>query len=378
MQMTSTPTLLFLALVTVSSACSSTDDRGAPADDSALPTADADAMGADTVPPDTVGSDTVTTDAPGGDATKTDAAAGESLSAKYPGDLGIDKDPDVLWAESFEEGSIDAVTARYDSHANAPGMSLVADVPSKSSGKASMKMTAGGAASATDLYKLLPNQDEMYVRWYVKYEAAIPWHHSGMWFGGYAPPTKYPNPRAGLKPVGDDRVSFAIEPVFDVGKPTIRLDTYDYWMNMHSWMDVPSGTTAYYGNATINQKSFTVDEGAWMCLEAHVKLNTDLASSKGAVMDVWKNDALVQHYDETSPLGYWVKDKFCPDAADGPECTAYRPAGATLAPENLQFRSSSALQLNHFWPQNYITDTRTGSLWFDDMVVAKVRVGCLR
>jgi len=86
----------------------------------------------------------------------------------------------------------------------------------------------------------------------------------------------------------------------------------------------------------------------------------------------------VQHYDETSPLGYWVKDKFCPDAADGPECTAYRPAGATLAPENLQFRSSSALQLNHFWPQNYITDTRTGSLWFDDMVVAKVRVGCLR
>jgi len=35
------------------------------------------------------------------------------------------------------------------------------------------------------------------------------------------------------------------------------------------------------------------------------------------------------------------------------------------------------LKLNAFWPQNYITDPASGTVWFDDMVVATVRVGCL-
>ena len=35
-----------------------------------------------------------------------------------------------------------------------------------------------------------PGYDEWYVRWYAKYEAgAIQWHHTGNWFGGYAPAT---------------------------------------------------------------------------------------------------------------------------------------------------------------------------------------------
>ena len=36
------------------------------------------------------------------------------------------------------------------------------------------------------------------------------------------------------------------------------------------------------------------------------------------------------------------------------------------------------LKLNAFWPQNYITDPVAGSVWFDDMVIAKQRIGCLR
>ena len=320
-------------------------------------------------------------DAPPLDAAPLDAAPDDApdvgnLSAKYPGDLGIDGDPRVVWAENFEEGTVASVLARYDEHKNAPGMSLVADIPAKSGGKSSMKLTAGGPTNATDFYKLLPPNDELFVRWYVKYQPGIPWHHSGMWFGGYAPPTKYPNPRAGTKPIGDDRLSFSVEPIFK--SPTLRLDTYSYWMNMHSWMDTPVGDTAYYGNASIHQSGFTVDEGAWMCLEVHAKLNSDLSSSKGAVLEVWKNDALVQRFDEKGPLGYWVKDKFCPDTANGKECTDYRPPGAALAPQNIQLRSSSVLQLNHIWPQNLIDNPTVGSLWFDDMVVARVRVGCLR
>jgi hypothetical protein len=310
---------------------------------------------------------------PAGDA---GAGGGVGLAAKYPHDQGLAQDPAVIWAENFEEGSVAAVTARYDDHKNAAGMALVADVPAKSGGQASLKLTAGVAANATDLFKQLPGSDEWYVRWYAKYQAGVQWHHSGVWFGGYNPSSKWPSPQAGLKPNGDDRFSVSIEPVFGVGGSSPRLDTYDYWMKMHSWMDSPSGSTAYYGNATIHQNAFTVDEGAWMCLEVHLRLNDDPASAHGAVLEVWKNDLLVQRFDGAGPLGYWIKDKFCPTGADGKECTDYpAPADTVL---DLQMRSTSALQLNAFWPQNYITQGPDGWVEYDDMVVATGRIGCLQ
>jgi ABC-type glycerol-3-phosphate transport system substrate-binding protein len=37
----------------------------------------------------------------------------------------------------------------------------------------------------------------------------------------------------------------------------------------------------------------------------------------------------------------------------------------------------NALTLNYFWPQNYVTQGPAGSVQYDDMVVATVRVGCL-
>jgi hypothetical protein len=243
-----------------------------------------------------------------------------------------------------------------------------------------MKLTSGTSANATDLYKrLVPGHDEWFVRWYAKYQAGIQWHHTGMWIGGYDPATAYPNPQAGLKPNGDDRFEIAIEPVWGSGMPNPRLDTYDYWMKMHSWMDVPMGNTAYYGNSVIHRNGFTADDDAWICLEMHVKLNTDVASSAGAVFDVWKNDTLVQHIDGSAPMGCWIKDKFCPQGADGTECTQYANlCTMPYVPLDMQWRSTAALQLDYFWPQNYVTTGPDGSVTYDQMVVATSRIGCER
>jgi hypothetical protein len=308
-----------------------------------------------------------------------DAGSGVGLSATYPCDKGLASDPAVIWLEDFEEGTVSAVTSRYDSANDPPGMALVADIPSSSCGAASMKLTSGTAANATDLYKrLVPSHDEWFVRWYAKYQAGVTWHHTGMWFGGYDPPLPYPDPQAGLKPNGDDRFSIAIEPVYGIGQPNPRFDFYNYWMQMHSWEDQPEGGTAYYGNALVNQTSFTEDDATWMCLEVHVKLNTDLASSTGAILEVWKNDTLVQHFDDAAPVGCWIKDKFCVSGTDGTECTSYPNLCAMpYVPLDLQWRSTSALALDAFWPQNYITAGPDGSVEFDDMVVATSRVGCL-
>jgi hypothetical protein len=301
---------------------------------------------------------------------------GGTLVARYPGDAGIEGDPAVVWAEGFEQGSVAAVTARYDNWKNAGGMALVADVPPGSAGLASLRMTAGAAMPATDLYKRLPDRDEIYARWYVKYQAGVQWHHSGVWIGGYAPPSPWPSPHAGTRPNGDDRFSVAVEPVFAVASGAARLDFYNYWMRMHSWMDAPSGGDAYYGNTLVHLSDFTVDAGRWLCLEVHVRLNTSPSSAQGAVLEVWKDDVLVQRFDDNGPRGYWIRDKFCPAGADGAECTNYPAAANTVL--DLQFRSTPALRLNAFWPQNYITSGPVGSLQFDNMVLAGERVGCLR
>jgi len=309
-------------------------------------------------------------------------AAGVGLSSKYPCDQGLASDPAVVWLEDFEEGSVSAVVSRYDNANHPAGMTLVSDVPPSSCGKASLKLTSGVNANATDLYKrLVPGHDEWFVRWYAKYQAGIQWHHAGVWFGGYDPPLPYPDPQAGLKPNGDDRFSIAVEPVWGVGQPNPRFDYYNYWMQMHSWMQTPQGSTAYYGNSLVHRASFTADDDAWICLEVHVKLDTDVTSSAGAVLEVWKNDALVQHLDAQAPTGCWIKDKFCvqgPNGADGSECTSY-PNLCTqpYVPLDMQWRSTTSLQLDYFWPQNYITSGPDGSVEYDDMVVATTRVGCI-
>lgn len=310
--------------------------------------------------------------------TSTGGAGGtpsDGLASQYPGDVGIENDPAVVWVENFEEASEGDLVNRYED-AKSNGITLDADVSSASSGTKSGKFTASVSDSAADLFKKLPSgNNELFIRYYAKYQAGIQWHHTGVWVGGYNPASNYPSPQAGLKPNGDDRFSVSIEPI-EPG-PNPRLDTYNYWMQMHSWMDQPSGNTAYYGNSVIHEPTFTVEDDAWMCIEIHIKLNPDPSTSAGAELGVWKNNALIAAFTDSTPTGYWIKDKFCPDAATGTECTDYKPANPTLVPLDLQYRSVGALDLNAFWPQNYITEGPEGSVWYDDMVIATTRVGCI-
>jgi hypothetical protein len=308
------------------------------------------------------------------DASTSDGSmGGMTLSDQYPGDVGLGGASEVVWFEDFEEGSLAAVVARYNQAQGQARMQLVTDAPKGSA----LALTAGGSVSAVDLYKQLPDHDNVFVRWYVKYDANIPWHHSGMWFGGYNPGMPYPSPMAGTKPVGDDRFSISIEPVWDVPSASARFDFYNYWMNMHSWMQTPTNDgTSYYGNSLAHENAFKIDETQWVCLEIHVRLNPGASSASGAVLEVWKNDALVRRFDDGGPMGWWVRDKFCPADTNASECTQYpAPANEIL---NLQLRNTTSYAVNAFWPQNYITDPAMGTLRFDQMVVATTRVGCMR
>jgi hypothetical protein len=286
-----------------------------------------------------------------------------TLSEIYPGDVGIATDPAVVFTEDFEEGSVEAVVARWDD-AKTLGLALSSILPAESSGSASMAMTAGGTGpAAADLYRRVDAHDWLYLRYYARYAAGIEWHHTSAWIGGYNPSTSYPNPQAGLKPEGDDRFSIAFEPV----SVERRLDFYNYWMNMHS------GAGSYYGNTLIHDRELLLPEEQWMCVEIYVRLDSpELA--------VWKDDALIVHFTATSPLGFWIQDKFCPDGiGDDDTCVTYAPPpGTPHEPLNLESRTTPALQINWIWPQNYITSGPAGTVLYDDLVVATRRIGCLR
>src|SRR5207245_9053240 len=131
---------------------------------------------------------------------------------RYPGEGGIGTDPAVVWYEDFDAASVAAVTSRYDQSQGAARMTLVADHAPGSSGMA-LALRAGGGVDAVDLFKQLPNHDELYVRWYAKYEAGAPWHHSGVWVGGYNPRARFPRKHAGERPDGAARRSVTYDSV---------------------------------------------------------------------------------------------------------------------------------------------------------------------
>jgi len=81
-----------------------------------------------------------------------------------------------------------------------------------------------------------------------------------------------------------------------------------------------------------------------MCCELHLKLNPDAASGAGAVLEVWQNDVLVLRFDDTGPLGFWIRDKFCPNDSKTAVCTTYRPANPTLVRLDQRWRATEALR----------------------------------
>lgn len=218
--------------------------------------------------------------------------------------------------------------------------------------------------------------DDLYFRYYAKYLASGPWHHSGVWIGGYELPLPFPYPRAGVRPSGSGWFSIGLEPIS--GFANTPMDLYTYWRGMRSWRAAPTGTRGdYFGNTLLHDAQFLLRPDTWVCYEMHLRLNPDPASGAGAVLELWQNDRLVRRFDDHGPLGYWVRDKFCPTEADDPECTRYRPAKPSLVLLDQRWRTSSMLRINYFWPQNYNTESAASSLLLADMVVARRRVGCI-
>jgi hypothetical protein len=296
---------------------------------------------------------------PGADTTAAAAADPAGIAARYPGDVGIESDPDVVFVETFDDTSSAAVFGRWTDILNGASMSLTTDVPAGSGGTRSLTIpwTAGGASPGGHLYKqLTPGVDDtLYLRYYVKYPATGRYSHDGVWTGGYNPPLGWPNPQAGTKPAGNDRFSAAAE----VRQSDSRFDHYDYWMDMRL-----SSDGQYWGNVLLNNPAVTAPRGQWVCVEQMVKLNNPVSATNGEHA-IWLNGVKVSHLGPGFPTGTWSGGNFIQS-----------PTGSAF--EGFRWRSDANLKLNYLWLQAYAPDdVASASMKFDHLVAARSYVGCL-
>lgn len=291
------------------------------------------------------------------------------IAAKFPGDRGIGKHPDVLFVERFDEGSVDAVAKRWDSVTAKGILSLSRDVPAGSGDGASLQMThVGGQGTGGHLYRrLLPGHKQVFARWYVKFDpdcAEI--HHFGTHLGGFSPPTPWPQGGAGERPRGDRRFTSGVEPF---GK-SWTWDFYTYWQGMHVHGDGRYWGTPFHTGGT----KPAAERGKWICVEMMVKVNDPPSASNGE-QAFWidgrlhrRDGQVTSHIGPGFPRGRWTGGWWRPEA------------GAPTAFEGFRWRTVDKLAVNYIWTYLYITKAPKGHVsrvWFDHIVVAKSYIGPL-
>ncbi len=289
------------------------------------------------------------------------------IAAKYLGDAGIAGDPSVLFVESFDSPSLDAVFERWEDVRNRGGMSFSPDTPEGSADGKSLLMThVGGKDTGGQLYRrLLPGYDRVFARFYVKFDkdcARI--HHFGTALGGFNPSTPWPQGGAGARPDGAKRFTSGVEPYGD----SWRWDFYTYWQGMRV-----HGGGKYWGAPFLaGGEKPQAARGEWVCVEMLLKMNEPIDAHNGE-QAFWINGKLFRRGGQIVgragpgfPKGRWTGGWWAPDP------------NSDSAFEGFQWRTDSALNINYLWTYLYITGAPKGHVsrvWFDNIVVSTEYIG---
>jgi len=307
------------------------------------------------------------------------------IAARYPGDVGIEKDPAVLFVECFEEHTLGAVCKRWTETKNPRNrvLALANDVPPGSPGRASLQMTSRkGENTGGHLWKLLkPGVDQMYARLYVKFSKDHPYVHHFVKIGAWKNSPNWPQGEAGHRHDGKKSFQTGLEPGSGWGRntPPGAWFLYTYWCEMRSWQG-PQGKS-FYGNAFAPARPVQAPRDRWQCVEFMVKANSAPDKSDGE-QAFWLDGQLAGRWAPGTPAGKWVKDRFV--------------AGAGQPFKGFRWRTDNSVKINTFWLLYYMDavfnkkgnqfkpppgvpyNTEGGSVWFDHVVVAKEYIGPLR
>lgn len=302
------------------------------------------------------------------------------IAAGYPQDLGIERDQQVVWVERFDGGDLKQVLSRWESVADESNLRLVQDSPTSRPRDHCLQMThVGGRGTGAHLYRRLePGYEQLFYRFYVKFDVDCGPIHHFFHVGGYHPATPWPQGGAGQRPAGNERFSTGVEPFGDKW----RWDFYSYWMEMRG--SPPRGQC--WGNSFLHDQKYSVAKGQWICVELMMKLNHP--KRRDGEMALWIDGQLARHLGPGFPEGTWIFDRFVTDLGgvgrqwddalgrpvDLPESEAGRPF------PGFRWRNQPELKLNFLWLLFYLTKSPPGHVsrvWFDNIVVAKSYIGPL-
>lgn len=319
---------------------------------------------------------------------------GESLSARYPGDEGLDQDPAVLFLDDFEQG-----WGRWDApREDSATLTIQEDESLAHAGSRYLRSTVTSADLEEDEYissQSSVNFDdpalEVYVRFYAYFVGTAPTPHHWVRMSAGVPGYNGSG-RANTVPPGDEGFWFD----FDANTDDV-FNFYVYWYKMRSGRcndgsttegcEGDQGTSYHYGNnfRPPGQTAFARDN--WFCIEMHSRANT-VGQMDGALA-FWIDDQLIGEYRSGVPDGTWLRDSFHTGGCEFSACTDPTPF------EGFDFRSASDVLFKGFVLDAYyergtsqnrrteledrgivVDDAQT--ILYDDLVIATERIGCRR
>ncbi|MCK6543115.1 hypothetical protein L6Q79_10575 [bacterium] len=295
------------------------------------------------------------------------------IAQKYPGDLKIEEDADVIFTEMFEEATISNMMT-YWNQKTTVSSNIVFDksVPSGSLGSQSLQLKTiddgTNANENTFIYKQLNPDitDSIFVRYYIKYDNTTAYHHSGVYVGGKNPPSPTAGQKSGVKPLGNVEFHVGTEITGAARQNPAdysKFGFYNYWMGMHPYTTGPNAGS-YYGNEFINNSTANnISLTSWHCIEMMIKLNSPVSASNGE-LKLWVDGVQIFHLGYMFPVGTWSE--------------AFFTEGSGIPFEGFQWRNDPALNLNYIWLKNFNDNNNAnhiGSIFFDHLVIAKKYIG---
>jgi hypothetical protein len=303
------------------------------------------------------------------------------IANSYPNDVSIENDPNVVFAEMFEQETIDNMltSSGYQTLTMLSHINFSPSVPAGSSGNQSLKLTT---IENSNLYND-PNEDanilkrfstgisdSVFVRYYVKYNSAHTFHHTGVWIGGTDPANScWPCniPGRTIPTSGDSAFVVGTEirgNATQSAQAFSKFGFYNYWMDMNQFTTGPNAGQ-YFGNEFISPNSeASINMDSWNCIELMLKLNNPVNDSTGE-LKLWINGQLIAHYGKGFPDGTWDEAAFI--------------EGAGSPFEGFRWRSNPAVVFNYIWIKNYATNNdlypSENDVLYDHIVVAKNYIG---
>jgi hypothetical protein len=273
----------------------------------------------------------------------------DGLAAKHPGDVGIESDPDVLFADNFEKGNLD----RWDERKGP--LAVTKEAPNSGRWSVRMPLERGRNTVAHAIKWFMPGADTVYVRFYVKFSADYQYNHHFVTLLANQATNKWSAfGKAGLKPNGT-YFSSGMEPWFAWGRnpPPGEVNLYSYFLDMQP--DKAGGM--YWGNAFFPP-------------------GPERGQAAGP-------DRVIPALDQWQCWEFMIQANSAPDAADGRQMMW---VDGKLIGEftGIRWRDDPGLKVNALWLQHYGYDSGDPTkrywkdqqtVWFDDVVVARSYIG---